>query len=453
MFIGIAYEDQNKANCHLAFGIAGGGAPDPNIALTMDNGGNVYVRKNIKMGSGSSLFVDDFRFHNSDSGNYIDHTGDLYFRQGTSAKITFDENGNVGIGTNSPSFPLEINSNTTTKLLVKPVAVLEHDSRIEIRGARTGSTTDYHSQLRLTNYDDGLLSDTDSGVRILGQISGKVSDITDNLGSLVLQTSTDGSTLQDTMTLTKDGNVGIGLTEPGQKLEVNGNIKATNIMKVSIKDQSNSVQTIGHLRSSSHIICDRFRFSGANNNEDNHWNNGYGVITVKRHNGGSRIYMYGSDDLMSTLNQTHAVTLYVNNVEQTSDDRLKENEVLIENATETLMKLKPQKYLKKPNIENNNPEDWKEESGLIAQEIYYDTPELRHLVTVSDDATLNKNNSSSIETSVDPQQDPDYSSWGSQEAYVNYSGFIPYCIKAIQEQASLIKQLQEEIAELKNSTS
>ena len=116
------------------------------------------------------------------------------------------------------------------------------------------------------------------------------------------------------------------------------------------------------------------------------------------------------------------------------------------------MKLKPQKYLKKPSIENNNPESWIEESGLIAQEIYYDAPELRHLVYPSEDATLD-NNSSSIETSVDPQQDPDYSSWGSKEASVNYDGFIPYCIKAIQEQAILIKQLQEEIAELKNSTS
>ena len=81
-------------------------------------------------------------------------------------------------------------------------------------------------------------------------------------------------------------------------------------MKVSIKDQSNSVQTIGHLRSNAHIICDRFRFSGKNNTDNGHWNNGYGAITVKRYNGGGRIYMYAIDDLVSTnSNQEYGVTL------------------------------------------------------------------------------------------------------------------------------------------------
>ena len=63
-----------------------------------------------------------------------------------------------------------------------------------------------------------------------------------------------------------------------------------------------------------------------------------------------------------------------------SDDRLKENEELIENACETLSKLRPQLYDKKPDMENDDPTTWYKESGLIAQEIYYDAPELRHLV-------------------------------------------------------------------------
>ena len=63
-----------------------------------------------------------------------------------------------------------------------------------------------------------------------------------------------------------------------------------------------------------------------------------------------------------------------------SDDRLKENEELIENACETLSKLRPQLYDKKPDMGNYDPATWYKESGLIAQEIYYDAPELRHLV-------------------------------------------------------------------------
>ena len=66
---------------------------------------------------------------------------------------------------------------------------------------------------------------------------------------------------------------------------------------------------------------------------------------------------------------------------QNSDDILKENEELIENVCETLSKLRPQLYDKKPDIENDDPTTWYKESGLIAQEVYYDAPELRHLVS------------------------------------------------------------------------
>ena len=41
-----------------------------------------------------------------------------------------------------------------------------------------------------------------------------------------------------------------------------------------------------------------------------------------------------------------------------SDDRLKENEQIIENACETLSKLKPQLYYKKPDIDNDDPTAW-----------------------------------------------------------------------------------------------
>ena len=58
-----------------------------------------------------------------------------------------------------------------------------------------------------------------------------------------------------------------------------------------------------------------------------------------------------------------------------SDDRLKENEVIIESACETLSKLRPQLYDKKPDMENDGPTTWYKEGGLIAQELYYDAPE------------------------------------------------------------------------------
>ena len=50
-----------------------------------------------------------------------------------------------------------------------------------------------------------------------------------------------------------------------------------------------------------------------------------------------------------------------------SGDRLKENEEITENPCETLSKLRPQLYDKKPDIDNNDPTTWYKESGLIAQ--------------------------------------------------------------------------------------
>ena len=118
-----------------------------------------------------------------------------------------------------------------------------------------------------------------------------------------------------------------------------------------------------------------------------------------------------------------------------SDDRLKENEELIENACETLSKLQPQLYYKKPDMENDDPTTWYKESGLIAQEIYHDAPELRHLVHRRKPELDEEGNSipiPEIPTSIDPPQGPDYSSWGKDPASVNYIGLIAYSIKRIQ---------------------
>ena len=96
-------------------------------------------------------------------------------------------------------------------------------------------------------------------------------------------------------------------------------------------------------------------------------------------------------------------------------------------------KLRPQIYDKKPDIENTDSTTWYKESGLIVQEVYYDAPELRHLVyrnpETNDEGTVES--LPAIPTSIDPQQDPDYSAWGKNPAPLNYIGLIPYLLKQI----------------------
>ena len=127
-----------------------------------------------------------------------------------------------------------------------------------------------------------------------------------------------------------------------------------------------------------------------------------------------------------------------------SDDRLKENAGLIEHVCETLSKLRPHLYDKKPDMENADPTTWCKESGLVAQEIYYGAPESRHLVHRGkpDFEDGNSIPLPEIPTSIDPQQDPDYSSWGKDPAPVNYIGLIAYLVKANTELHERVKALE-----------
>ena len=127
----------------------------------------------------------------------------------------------------------------------------------------------------------------------------------------------------------------------------------------------------------------------------------------------------------------------------TSDDRLKTDESLIKNATNSLMKLKPQIYNKFRNLPNGPAESSLDdagisydksfkESGLMVQDVYYDSPEFNHLCHLAPDATP---------TVIKPEEpevgnlrkDPDYSMWGMEPSHLDYTGFIPYIIKSIQE--------------------
>ena len=115
------------------------------------------------------------------------------------------------------------------------------------------------------------------------------------------------------------------------------------------------------------------------------------------------------------------------------------NEVYIENATDTLLKLKPQNYDKLEDIGSSNVIG--HESGLMAQDIWYDAPELRHIVILGEGA--NPTNDKPVASSDDPQDDPDYSAWGPKASSVSYEQIIPYLVKSIQELKAELESLKQ----------
>jgi hypothetical protein len=115
---------------------------------------------------------------------------------------------------------------------------------------------------------------------------------------------------------------------------------------------------------------------------------------------------------------------------ETSDDRLKDDEKLIRNALNTIMKLKPQIYEKRGDLDPQSQTD-RIESGHMAQDIYYDTPELRHLVHIPDTAKPTPEKPPA--PSDDPRDDPDYSAWGKIPTDFDKEGLIPYLVRGVQE--------------------
>jgi hypothetical protein len=214
------------------------------------------------------------------------------------------------------------------------------------------------------------------------------------------------------------GNVGIGTTNPTYKLEVDGSIRITGSTVLA--------GSVG-LHASFYL--------GNNYGSYSKFNTAYG-----------RLYFLGGDN-------HNNVVLYANGYQNPSDDRLKTEEQKIENATETIMKLFPQKYRKYGNINHESGGNF--ESGLIVQDIWYNAPELRHLITLPTDGSGNEAVPlplpEGVNTTHDIQNDPDYASLGwteTETASLDYTQLISYLIKSNQEQQDEIELLKAQNAEI-----
>ena len=141
-------------------------------------------------------------------------------------------------------------------------------------------------------------------------------------------------------------NVGINQTSPSYKLDVSGDIRMVGKCIVQTNNNANGIVCTGTGGGSSYF-AHRNGDPGIKLTRTSVWGGEdmeYTLALLPAPGGTPR---GNSEDLGSSSHywrRTYTAEIYRSNEYGLSDDRIKTNETLVENATETLLKLKPQTY-------------------------------------------------------------------------------------------------------------
>ncbi|MBL4753238.1 MAG: tail fiber domain-containing protein [Flavobacteriales bacterium] len=152
--------------------------------------------------------------------------------QGT-AMVIDGTNGNVGIGTTSPSGIFHVSSNTATDMYFSRHTTDNAGTATVFRKSRgtaaipTIVAADDDAGLVVFDAYDGTAYREVAGILAEVDATPGVSDMP---GRLVFYTTPDGSiTRTERMRIINNGNVGIGTTAPGSKLHVSGNMRLSSV--------------------------------------------------------------------------------------------------------------------------------------------------------------------------------------------------------------------------------
>ncbi len=361
--------------------------------------------------------------------------GDFHFLQDDTASasnpdlndavVTIKNNGNVGVGITNPSHKLYVRNN---------VSGLSYQLKIENNhDATTGDAAGI------------LFSSGGSGINERGK-GALIYEVTNswNRGDFhFLQnntTNTDNPDLDDTvMTIKNNGYVGIGLSTPSTKLDIDGEVTASGIniysssIATKIHRTTNSLGGISFYETGTtgaQWIFPFFRGWQSDNLIVRDDASSRDVMTFEYGTGYVGIEVSDPDYKLELPNNTNASGRGRANAWVTySDGRLKTDQKNIDYGLTTIMQLRPKRYLqhtatfKDGNLNLlNNGENTTSTIGFVAQELYKVVPEAAF-----------------------PPKDKNTGFWA-----VDYEKIIPILTRAIQEQQQEIETLKTKNNELTN---
>lgn len=391
--------------------------------------------------TGSVKFLDENRIVQLQGNNYTvnaENGGDIRIG-GLDTYFYYDQSSdNIGLGnTTSPTSKLHVKSND--------VSVDHKVENTNSSGSSSVTIKTPSQDCSIKNEESGTLSITNEG----GTSTGRTLFVQRDDGYFQWNTRPDTVDVAK-MFLTSNGRLGLGDNNynPEATLDIgDGNLVVTDSVgdnrltltenKISCTNElgtsSKTLHIENKLNVDNEVISEVIRGKTVNSDEKIIFRRSENDQNFAKLNynstDGFEFYFYNRTSLSGIT------TVTCNSLTQTSDDRCKHNEEAVNNALDTINKLKLYKYDKTGEMLNDNFNgslsiETTKEVGFIAQDVNQ-IPELSFLVTEG----------YTKDVDGDKKEQP---------FSLNYQGLNNFAIQAIQELHSIVKEQQEQINALLN---